>query len=465
VNWVAGLSCVLLLQGLLCRLRVRGWMLVAATIGFTCAYGFLNFAQSGSSYVPALAFLLLGMYLLARAGEGVREGERVWPPAVVAGLALACSAGFWFLFVWAIPAALSVPLLFYGDDKRRRVLVGAAALSCGAFLSLFYATVVLAGLHIADVATLKEWVASSSHGLVSNRGVPHVIFGFARSFIEMGNDNIVFKRFMLRDPYNPVSVFDLFRLSLWKMALFYLTLLAVCYGLLRARGQGRRRVLALSALGCLPVLIFAMLWQGTPVERYLPLYPSFFLALAYVLHLNAPPRWLRPTVFIFLAVSIFSNVGALSWPRLNRKPEEATARTRELVPLLKPQSVVVEVSEELKNLQWEFPFHPLNRVLHVYSAVSLGAASTSEWREDFARKSLSVWHEGGDVWLSKRVLRDRPHAESYWIEGSDPSVRWADIHTFFAQLEPAGMVGDDEGFVLVARNPRNEQLLSALART
>lgn len=463
MNWVAGLSCVLLLQGLLCRLRVRGWMLVATTIGFTCAYGFLNFTQSGSSYVPALAFLLLGMYLLARAGENAREGARAWPLAVVSGLALACSAGFWFLFVWAIPAALAVPLLFYGDDKRRRVLVGAAALSCGAFLSLLYAAVILAGLHITDVATLKAWVASSSHGLVSNRGVPHVIFGFARSFVEMGDDNIVFKRFMLRDPYNPVSLFDLFRLSLWKLALFYLTLLAVVYGLLRARGQGRR-ALALAALGCLPVLIFAMLWQGTPVERYLPLYPSFFLALAYALNLTAPARWLRPAVLIFLAAASFSNVSALSWPTLNRKPEAATARTRELVPLLKPQSVVVEVSEELKNLQWEFPTHPLNRVLRVYSAVSLGAASTSAWREDFARQTLSVWNDGGDVWLSKRVLRSSPHAESYWVEGSDPRVKWADIHTFFAQLEPGGMVGDDEGFVLVARHPRNEQLLSALAQ-
>jgi len=460
VNWLAGVSCVLLLQGLLCRLRVRGWAMVATVVGFICAYGFLNFTQSGSSYVPALAFLLLGMYLHARAGEWA-GGERVWPAAVLAGLALACSAGFWFLFVWAIPAALAVPLLFYGDDRRRRVLAVATAFSCGASLFALYAAVILAGLHITDVATLKAWIASSSHGLVSNRGVPQVIFGFARSFIEMGNDNIIFKRFLLRDPYNPVSMFDLFRLSLWKLALFYLTLLAVTCALLRARGQGRR-VLVLWALGCIPVLTFAMLWQGTPVERYLPLFPYLFLASAYALHLSAPARWLRPAVFAFLAASIFANVGALSLPLLKRKPEAATARTRELVPLLKPRSVVVEVSEELKDLQWEFPFHPLNRVMRVYSAVSLGAASTAGWREDFARLSLSVWNEAGDVWLSARLLQARPRAESYWVEGSDPRVKWADVHAFFAQLDQGRAIGDGDGFVLVARNPRNEQLLNAL---
>jgi hypothetical protein len=42
-------------------------------------------------------------------------------------------------------------------------------------------------------------------------------------------------------------------------------------------------------------------------------------------------------------------------------------------------------------------------------------------------------------------------------------VKWADVHTFFAQLEEGERIGDADGFVLVARTARNEQLLSALA--
>lgn len=465
VNWVAGLACVLSLQGLLRRLNVGGWVLIAVTISFICGHAFLNFGQTGSSYIPALAALLLGMYLLARAGAAEEEEGRVWPQALLAGLALACAIGFWFPFVWAIPAALLLPLLFFGHDRRRLLLVALAAVACGAFVLLMYTLAVTLGLGITDVTTFKAWVASSSHGLANNRGVPQVVLGFARSFIEMGDDNIIFKRFLLRDPYNVVSAFDLLRLSLWKLALFYLALLAVVCALLRKRAENWR-MLALLALGSVPVLAFALLWQGTPLERYLPLYPVFFLAVAYAL--QSPERfarWLRPVVLVFMAAAVVSNLSALSVGRVNRVPEAATERTRELLPVLKPQSTVVEVHEELKDLQWAYPLHPLNRVLRVYSAVSLGTSSTAEWREDFARQTLLVWNAGGDVWLSKRVLEVRPRAELSWVEGADPRVKWKDVHTFFAQLEAGERIGNADGFVLVARTPRNEQLLSALAKS
>jgi hypothetical protein len=327
-----------------------------------------------------------------------------------------------------------------------------------------YSLAVLWGLGLTDIATFKAWAASSSHGLAKNRGVPQVVLGLARSFIEMGNDNIIFKRFLLHDPYNVVSMFDLLRLSLWKLALFYLALLAVVCALLRKRAE-HWRMLALLAVGSLPILTFAMLWQGTPLERYLPLYPVFFLATAYALRSSAGfARWLRPVVLVFMAAAVVSNLSALLVGKVNRAPEAATERTRELVSHMKPQSVVVEVNEELKDLQWAYPLHPLNRALRVYSAVSLGASSTAEWREDFARQALLVWNGGGDVWLSKRVLEARPRAESSWVEGADPRVKWADVHTFFAQLEEGERIGDADGFVLVARTARNEQLLSSLAK-
>jgi hypothetical protein len=461
INWLAGLACVLLWQGLLRRLRVSGWASVAATISLICAHGFLNFAQTGSSYIPALASLLLGMYVLARAGARVEAGS-VWPAALLAGGALGCAVGFWFLFALAIPAALLLPLIFFGDERRRRLLIAATAVSCAAFVLSMYLFVVMLGLGITDVATFKAWVVSSSHGLANNRGVPQVVLGLARSFIEIGNDHLIFKRFLLRDPYNVVSLFDLFRLSLWKLGLFYLAFAAVVFALLRERAGGWR-VLALFGLSGAPVLAFAGLWQGTPTERYLPFYPAFFLALAYALRSGARARWVRPVVLAFMVLSVVSNLSALSVRRLNRVPEAVTARTRELMPLLKPQSIVVEVLEELNELQWAYPLHPLNRVLRVYSAISLGATNTAEWREDFARQTLLVWRDGGDVWLSKRVLEPRPRAESSWVEGADPRVRWTDIPAFFSQLEAGQTTGDRDGFVLVARTPRNEQFLSALA--
>jgi asparagine N-glycosylation enzyme membrane subunit Stt3 len=52
----------------------------------------------------------------------------------------------------------------------------------------------------------------------------------------------------------------LVRLSLAKVALFYVVLLATLAGLLR--GKAERRLLVLSILGGIPVLAFAVSWQG-----------------------------------------------------------------------------------------------------------------------------------------------------------------------------------------------------------
>ena len=48
-----------------------------------------------------------------------------------------------------------------------------------------------------------------------------------RAFFNLGNDGMILKRFVFKDPYAPVSVLDLVRLSLWKLCLVYAALLAL----------------------------------------------------------------------------------------------------------------------------------------------------------------------------------------------------------------------------------------------
>ncbi|HEX8068923.1 MAG TPA: hypothetical protein VF546_03160 [Pyrinomonadaceae bacterium] len=457
LNWAAGLCCVLLLRRVLGYVARREWVIVTAAVGFTCAYAFLNFTQSGSSYVPALALYLAGLLVLLRGGERVTKPLRT---ALGAGVCFAGAVCLWFLYVWAVPAALAAPLVLFGDDVRRRRLFVYGALVSGGLTVLLYVGAVVGGLHLTQLAQVKAWVASSGHGLDNNRGVLQVVFGLARTFLSVGRDNVLFKRFLLHDPYNPVTAFDLVRLSLWKLALFYLA--AGAAGLLLL-GEGRgRRVLVLLLLGAGPVLLFAALWQGTPPERYLPLYPVAFMALACALDAERRRAPLKTVLLAFVLALVCVNAAALSTAALGRRQAAMSARTAELVPLLKSQSVVVEVKEELKDLQWEFPFHPLNRVLTVYSAVSIGDAESARWREAFARRATEAWAAGGDVWLSRRLLEPRPRAASYWVEGSDPGITWAQVNAFFGQFEQGQAVGDADGFVLLARTPRNENALRAL---
>ncbi|MDT7540268.1 MAG: hypothetical protein QOE33_172 [Acidobacteriota bacterium] len=457
-NWVAGLACVLLLRRVLEYVAGREWIIVTSSVGFACTYGFLNFTQSGSSYIPALALYLAGLLAMLRGGERVGH---TWRTAIVGGALLACAVCLWFLYVWVVPVALAAPLILFGDDVRRRRLFIHGALVSGAITVLVYAGVVVFGLHIAELATLKAWVASSGHGLDNNRGLLQVAFGSARSFMSVGHDNVLFKRFLLHDPYNPVGAFDLFRLSLWKLALFYLASASALLLLLSGGARGRR-VLTLFCLGALPILLFAALWQGTTPERYLPLYPVAFVAFACALDARRGRALLKAIVLAFVAALVCVNVVALSNRTLDRRQSEMTTRTRELLPLLKRESVVVEVKEELKDLQWEFPFHPLNRVMTVYSAVSIGDVASSQWREEFAAKTLETWKAGGDVWLSRRVLEPRPSGASYWVEGSDPRITWAQIEAFFNGFERGPEIGGADGFVLLARTPRNENILRAL---
>lgn len=461
LNWLAGLLSVVLMHALVRRICQTNWIAYLTTVAFIFTQAFLNYTQTGCSYVPGLAFVLLGVYLLVR-----RDGEhapRIWRTALLAGLALAVAVGLWVPYLWAVPAALLTPLALYGWKSRKYWQLSIyASLAFGLLTGvLFIGVAVWIGVH--SVGEFKAWVESSSHHLVQNRGVPQVVFGLARSFISMGNDNIAFKRYLLHDPYSPVSLVDLFRLSLWKLALFYLFLAAVFVNLWRS-GFGRR-LLCWLALSGIPVLGFALAWQGTVMERYLPWFPFLFPALAFSLADRRAFRYGKALILIFVAAMILTNFAAMRRGVLERRETAVTLRVRELQPLVKPQGVVLVGKDELENFVINFPFNPVNHhnALRVHSFLPLGMPQLTRWREDVARRALAAWAAGGDVFVSRRVFAERPRAEWDWVEGADPRVSWAQVYEFFAQLETGQAVGGEDGFVLLPPTPKNEQFLSRVA--
>ena len=461
LGWLAGLMSVLLLRGLVGRVCPQEWIVNVACFAFIFSQGFLNFSQTGCSYVPGLAFLLLGLRILAQGGEQPRRSLRT---AVFAGLALAVSICIWFLYLWAMPAAILAPLFLYGFSRERLRLAIQTALLCGLFVGLIYASV-LAGLGLYSFADVKDWVAAATHS-ATVAGFPRMVFGFARSFINMGNDGLLIKRFLLNDPYNPVSLLELFRLSLWKLVLFYLFLAAIVINLLRS--PHGRRIFGLLMLNCVPVLGFAIFWQGGDMERYLGLYPLVFLSLACALGSDKSLLWARLIALVFVAAMISSNVLALSKMALERRQKMVEARISDLVPLLKPQSRVVTVNQrdELWEANYDFPFNPIFKKYAnlTHPATSLGTSQVLRWRQEFARLALSVWEDDADVWVSKRAVSQRPQKQWLWAEGDDPLVRWNDFYDFFTQLEMGETVGGEDGFMLLLPTPGNKQLLSVHAQ-
>jgi hypothetical protein len=282
----------------------------------------------------------------------------------------------------------------------------------------------------------------------------------------MGNDGRIFKRYVLKDPLNPVSLFDLFRLSLWKLALFYLFLAVVLFNLFLSRLG--RRALVLLFLSAAPLVFFALyLFESGTIDRYLPLYPMMFLALSISLG-NDKLRFIpRYTAAAFVIALVVSNGFALSTFVLNREQDAVTRRIGDLKSLLKrDKSRVITIGQEdpVYGLNVNFPFHPLNRAgFSTDMMADRGNEQVLRWRSIFATKTIALWQKRGDVWVTKRIFHDRPQSEWEWVEGDDPRVTWNDLHSFFSQLEFGTAVGDEDGFVLLLNSPANEQFLRGYA--
>ncbi len=462
INWLAGLLSVFMIYGLASHISKRSWVAYSVTIAFIISQGFLAYAQSGCSYVPGLSLLLLGLFLLVKNGD---KSEQRFRAALFAGLALAGAVCLWFTYVWSIPAALASPLFFYGFNKKQFRFVAQTCAVLGLAVVLVYGAAAIS-LGINSVEGLKNWVTHSSHGITGLNGAPRMVFGLSRSFINMGNDGALFKAYLVHDPFNPVSIMDLLRVSLWKLALFYIFLGAVLFNLLRSP-QGRR-IAGLFVVNAIPVLLFAILWEGGAIERYLLLYPIIFIALAYSLSSARSIRWFNYAALAFVAVAAVSNIAAMAKPVQQQRQQDVVARISELEPMLRPASRVATVNQqdEVWAFSWTFPFNRLNRSgnLNTYHITEIGTSKMLQWREDFAEESLAAWEQGGDMWLSERVFSARPLRDWNWVEGADDRVSWTDIHQFFSSIEVSEVVGARDGFVRVLPSDHNRTRLGQLAR-
>jgi len=449
LNWLAGLASLFLLRALLRRFCSQAWAIAFTTVAFLFSLAFLNFLHAGSSYIPGLMFLLLGLYLVARSVEPEASNYIAYG----APLALAVSVCLWFPYAFAVPGALLLPL-FYPGTHARWPLVWRGTIICF-LLGTFAYGWVLIHQGIYTPAGIVHWVGQGASSVAGTRGVSRSVFGFAHSFIDLGKDGVLFKRFLVHDPYNPVSLRQLLRISLWKLLLFYALLLAIVVRLARS---GRTGILAICALSAGPVLIFAVLWFGGDIERYLPLYPALFIAFCCAV---AEDRRGPTTILaaVFVAAAIGCNSYALFRPRLQHEQQLAADRVRNVLPLLKPSSRVVEVDihDELVNFSRSFPLNPINRGAKLlnYPLLNPGTPQVLHWRQDFSAMVATTWNLHGDVWISERVLAARPERGWDWIENSDPHIKWAELPAFFSQFDLGAAAGESDGFLLLLPTEKN----------
>jgi hypothetical protein len=171
-------------------------------------------------------------------------------------------------------------------------------------------------------------------------------------------------------------------------------------------------------------------------------------------------------VLLFLCVAIVSNI-QVTWggTQLGRyvKTEQRARSIREKVG---PGSVVAldTLMDDLYMYAADAPYDPLRperRRIPVYDVVQIGNDRVLTWREEFAARSLKALDSGQSVWVSKRLLAQRPDPAWGWNEGDDARVGWRDLPQFFSRFEYAEDVGGPDGFLRLDDSPRNRQLLEA----
>ncbi len=458
LNWLAGLACIFLLRAFLRDFSIRPVITNGCTLALLCSNAFLNYIHTGSSYIPGLAFLLLGFYLLAVPAE---TGTSSLRPFWAAG-ALALAVCLWFPYMFAVPGALATPLFQRRDNRFSWALTLRTTIYC-LILGLVAYGLVLARLGIFTPRGVFQWMTVEAATIGGISGSERAIFGLARSFVNMGNDGVLFKRFLLHDPYNPVSVFELGRASLLKLSVFYGLLIVVLTQLLHSVN---RRIFWLCLAVTLPVFAFALFWYGGDMERYLPLYPVFFLAVGRSLTDDRAPGYLKWLATLILLVGAFSNFAATSSSSLRRKQQPVEERMKDVLPVLNSGSrvVLLDIHDELGDLERTFPFHPIvrSRMVHTYAVLNIGTRKDFHWQQDLARMVLKTWSSGGDIWITDRVLELRPHRNWDWVEGADPHATWPMVRSFFTEFDYGKLAGSEDGFRLLLPTEKNKAIVSSI---
>jgi hypothetical protein len=463
MSWLAGLMSALLLLALLRLYCSRRWIPQLIVASFIFSNAELNYSQTGSSYVPGLSLLILGMYIIAREARRPTNsiGAQVW-----AGLALAGSVSLWFLYILAVPAAIVLPFASGSPDKNRfRLSVGTLFFFCFSTALAFSAVII--HLQLLSAAEVLAWIHESSHG-VTIGGVSRSIFGWARSFLSLDDAGRIIKRYLVHDPFNPISSRDLIHAGpqLLKFVLFYMTLLAMIVNL--RRFSHGRKALIVATVATMPVLGFAIHWSGGDLERYLPLYPAFFLALAISLNELKALSWRKAIAWTFVLCVVVTNAVSLRSAVAQQSQTQAENRVSDLLPRLNHGSLVV-VSHNLDDLMEftrNFPFSRINRSgsLNLYPLLTPGNSDVVSWRESFASRTLDTWRIGGDVWISKRLFHPVPQADWNWVEGDDNRVAWSDWNPYFSHFRYGQNLGGDDGFALLLHSTENQNLLAVLTR-
>lgn len=458
---LSGLVTVILLRSLAARFLKSGWAADFVAVGFLCFYSFLNYLQTGTSYIVGLMWLTLSVFFAIRAagaGNGIRN-------ALLSGVAAALATLFWLPYICALAGVMAALVLWpQKSDRRHLRLAGLCAVSTVVIVGAVYLAVVL-HLQLHSLPEIGRWMLASGHGSSPSKRLLRIWTGLPRSFLWLGNEGMLLKRYVLRDPYAPVTLAMIAREELWRLVAFYGFVLALLWALLSM--PDAKRMLAILGSAALPLFFFALvIFEPGSAERYLPLFPFLCIAVAFALSRPAS-RVAQTAIVAFLCVAIVANIAYLwraSLVAQTRPTEQRAIILRDRVGS-KGLVALVTFMDELYpfagSLSFD-PFAPVQIHLPVYDVIQVGNQRILTWRQEFAQKVIAAFTAGDCVWVSKRLLAERPLPQWAWTEGDDARIRWRDLRPFFSQFDYSSDIGGPDGFLGLRDSEQNRRILSAI---
>lgn len=430
---------------------------VIVSVVFLLSNPFAIYLRSGYPYLAGAAMQILAVSLIVRAPKA----WPLWLRGLTIGCALAASACLWAPYVVSVPGLIIFALVWNGDRplrERMRLSAHAGIWSACTAAVVFGAAVLLNRFSSFD--QISQWVQSSSHAWAQTHRLVRLATGLPRSLISIQDQAVLLKRLYFHDPYAPVTLMHAFLAVAWKPLLFALAMCGLIWALARTR-DGRR---LLAALICcwLPLIVFAVaVFEPGSISRFLPGYAVLFACVGYV---AGRFRWKDPAsalLTIFLAAAVVVNGISVSPAMAEVRQQNAVVRLAAFQKVWRPHSFAVLLSyrDGICGYLYVHPFRHLGRQLHFQVSIEPGTAREHHFRQQFSNAVIEAWKQGGDVWISRRLVAPRPLPRWGWVEGDVPGVGWKDLSGYYRQFQTDDTIGGTDGFLRLAQTPDNESLI------
>jgi hypothetical protein len=428
---------------------------IAVALLFLTANAVLLYMRSGFAYIPGLAFELLAVSLVVAPFAWLAPRPRL--RALLAGSALAASICVWTPGLFALPGLIALTFLWEKDRRFAALTALWMALLTGA---AFAAAI---GINrFSSWQQIADWIRGSSHGVSQTQKLLRLATGLPRSLIAIQDEALLLKRLYFHDPYAPLTWMRILTGAAWKPPLFALAMGALSW-ILAKTVEGRRLLIA-NLCSWIPLIVFAVaLFESGAPERYCPAFALLFPALAYAarsISWRSAAHWVLVLFFAAMVAVNLSYTSPVAWSARDRATLhrlEAYHRVWQPASLL----VLLSPSDPIWRFHRVYPFHPLSRIPFRFAdAFEPANVHTPLFRQDFARQALATWQDGGEVWISRRAMAERPQPEWEWVEG-DSGARWQDLSAYYRQFATDAETGGEDGFLRVAASPENRLRVSA----